>query len=99
MTIINISILIDDRDVVLLIPKVLSVRAQDDRNARTARPVSAIRQRLILRLIGIRAVSITVTNSPARFVGTQSQRTKSSVYPTSEFGALAALLARVLFSG
>jgi hypothetical protein len=99
MTIINVSILIDDRHVVLLIPKVLSVRAQDYRNARTARPVSAIRQRLILRLIGVGAVSITITNSPARFVGTQSQRTKSSVHPTSEVRVLAAFLERVLFSG
>src|SRR6266404_3954629 len=99
MTIVNVSILIDDPRVVLLIPEELSVRTQIHRNVRAARPVSAIRQRLILRLIGVGAVSMTITNSPARFVGTQSQRTKSSVHPTSEVRVLAALLERGLFGG
>src|SRR5258708_39734146 len=99
MTIKDVSVLIDDGHVVLLIPNVLSVRTQDHRNARTARPVSAIRQRFVLRLIGAGAVSITITNSPTRFVGTQSQRAKPLVHPASEVRVLTALLERGVFRG
>ena len=41
MAIKDVSVFIDDRDVILLIPEMLSIRAQDNRDTRAARAVAA----------------------------------------------------------